>query len=481
MFAKHGPKQVPKNVRIGLLTLALAGAAAVPAQAQETAPAAEARPAAREFLPALEEGESARRAGNFTASVAAWLAADEYVRGWEDAARSAPRTLLEGAGALLINDKMRSYEGKDYERVALATRLALNHLALNNWPDARTEVRKMHEREAIIAELRALEVDELKAQAESNNIRTRTADLKGYPVDTLDSPAVSGLRNSYQNAFGHYLAGFVYEQAGDTSLAAAGYRQAIELRPGRDMLQEALAGLDERIRQPSPQATDTLIVIEAGQVPGLMSTTVPLPIPTHNGLVLVPASFPSLPAAAPNPLPATIRVDGAEVAVEALTSYDDMARRALKDELPGIIVRGSLRSLAKGLVTAEAQKRSGLLGSLIANVIAIASEQADDRMWRSLPSHVGIARLRLAPGRHTLNLGGASGEVEVGGAYSLLATRQDGNSLFVSAATTPAVPEPVRVVASQAPLAGAAETPPAAAKSATKAGSGKGKSKGKAQ
>jgi uncharacterized protein len=33
-------------------------------------------------------------------------------------------------------------------------------------------------------------------------------ELNGYPVETLEDPAVLALKNGYQNALSHYLVGF---------------------------------------------------------------------------------------------------------------------------------------------------------------------------------------------------------------------------------------------------------------------------------
>ena len=73
------------------------------------------------------------------------------------------------------------------------------------------------------------------------------SELNGYPVETIDNPAVNALSNSYQSALSHYLAGFVYEALGEPSLAAPGYRLANELQPDHPLLEEALRGLDARV------------------------------------------------------------------------------------------------------------------------------------------------------------------------------------------------------------------------------------------
>ena len=45
----------------------------------------------------------------------------------------------------------------------MSNRLTASHLAMGEWDKARTEVKKMHEREAIIAEFRAKDLEKAKA------------------------------------------------------------------------------------------------------------------------------------------------------------------------------------------------------------------------------------------------------------------------------------------------------------------------------
>jgi len=414
----------------------------------------------KNFLYFLEKGELLRLKGAYAESRDAWLSADEFVRQWEEEAKHSPEKLLGNIGAVLINDKTRRYDGADYEKVALAARLALDHAVLGDWDNARIEVRKMHEREAVIAEFRAREVEKLKEQAEAKNIRTQVEDLKGYPVELLNSREVTGLRNSYQSAFGHYLAGFVYEVSGEPGLAAAGYRQAIELRPDVPMLKQALAGLDRRVRRPNPKFTDTLIVAESGKVPALKSVTIPIPVPGPHGFQFVPTSFPTIDSIQSGALPTALRLEnGKSVDLHGVTSFDSMARRELRDNLPGIIVRGTLRAIAKGAMQqAVARNDNTGFAGLLMMAANFVTESADERMWRSLPGQVALGRALLPPGKHTAELMTSHGprrvEFEVKGPYSIvvLRTSELGN-VFVAQAVTPEIaqakfvepkPEPAR-------------------------------------
>ncbi|WP_206678116.1 hypothetical protein, partial [Salmonella enterica] len=56
----------------------------------------------------------------------------------------------------IINDKIRRYDGYDYEKVMLTTQMALNQLAVNDFDGARADIKKTHERETLIARQREL-------------------------------------------------------------------------------------------------------------------------------------------------------------------------------------------------------------------------------------------------------------------------------------------------------------------------------------
>src|SRR5204863_7707897 len=129
-------------------------------------------------------------------------------------------------------------------------------LALGRMDDARVAIKQTHELEAQIALDRAKAIAEVEAEAQKRGAKTSFKELDGYPVQTIDNPEVNALRNGYQSALSHYLAGFVYESLGEPSLAAPGYRLANELQPNRPALEEALRGLDTRVRAPADGMVD---------------------------------------------------------------------------------------------------------------------------------------------------------------------------------------------------------------------------------
>ena len=311
----------------------------------------------KDLLFYFEMGEFQRLALRYGESLTAWQGAEGRVQAWEDAARADPARVAGTALSYIVNDKLRPYEGQDYEKVMLTTRMAMDDLAQGQWQNARVAIKRTHEREAVIAAVRGHEQEQIEEEARKRGAHAGFKDLNGYPVQTIDSPEVNSLRNSYQSAFSHYLAGFVYEALNEPSLAAAGYRNAIELRPNVPMLEQALAGLDQRVAAPDDGKTDVLFEIEAGLVPARVSQQFSLPIPINERWVLVSASFPVLRSRGEAFVPSQLRVEGFDPLVPVqITSVDAMARRALRDEMPGLILRTFIRSITKATAQYQVER-----------------------------------------------------------------------------------------------------------------------------
>lgn len=249
----------------------------------------------KDLLYFLEKGELLRSKGDIQGSLTTWSQADRTVVEWEESVRADPGKYLSEFGSLLVNDRVRRYEGYDYEKVMLTTQMAVNHLAQGDFEAARIEIKKTHEREAVIAELRDKEYLQREEEAEKQGITAQLKDLQGYPVESLNAPEVVNLKNSYQSAFSHYLSGFVYEALGEPGLAAPGYRKAIELRPESPMLEQALLDLDTSDKRDTEES-DVLLIVQTGLAPARNSIRIPLPIPTSNGLIIAPLSFPVIEA-----------------------------------------------------------------------------------------------------------------------------------------------------------------------------------------
>jgi hypothetical protein len=112
-----------------------------------------------------------------------------------------------------------------------------------------------------------------------------------------------------------------------------------------------------------------------------------------------------------------------------------MSRRALRDDMPGIIVRTTVRAVSRGV----AQKKLNEVNPLAGLAVGIASaitEGADTRTWRTLPDQTLVARLRLKPGEHNLVLpstvGGTHVRLDIDRPYQVVTLRAIGNQVYAS-------------------------------------------------
>ncbi|MFJ3482513.1 COG3014 family protein [Pseudomonas sp. NPDC090202] len=408
----------------------------------------------KDLLYYFEKGELLRSKGDLNGSQVAWGRADQTVMAWEDSVKLDAGKYLAQFGSFLVNDKVRRYEGYDYEKVMLTTQMALNRLAQNDFDGARTEIKKTHEREAVIAELRDKEYLKSEDEAKTQGVTTQYKDLKGYPVESLDAPEVVGLKNSYQSAFSHYLAGFVYEALGEKDLAAPGYRQAAELRPNTPLLDQALLNLDAAGSKNASKDgnSEVLLVVQSGFAPARDSVRIPLPLPINNNLVITPLSFPVIKADNSTPFFNQVGLDGQPLNLTLLNSTTAMSRRALRDDMPGIIVRTTVRAISRGVAQKKLNDTNPLAGLAVGIASAIV-EGADTRTWRTLPDNTLVARVRLKPGEHQVvlpsSLGGTRVQLKIDRPYQVVTLRAIGNQVYadgLAAQVTPSVlPQAVAV------------------------------------
>jgi uncharacterized protein len=398
----------------------------------------------KDVLYYLELGMLHRLAGRYHESQKAWALAQARMEAPLPDALGQAAGLVRGISSYVVNDRLRAYAGHDYEHVMLLTYMALNHLALDEYDQARVAIKQAHELEASIAEQRAAQYAAVEESARQRGARSSFKELNGYPIETIDNPEVNALRNGYQSALSHYLAGFIYEALGEPSLAAPGYRLANELQPGQALLEEALRGLDERVGAPDDGTTDVLLIIASGSAPALQSRQFLLPVAIENKLILIANAFPVMSATSPAALPPMVMLDDRPLALAPIASVDLMARRRLKDDMPGIMLRATIRSALGATLQYQAQraaeKEHTLAMGLAAGIFTAGSAllaAADDRTWRALPSELAIARVRAPRGRHTLALetpaGPRSLSVTLSGRHAVIDLRLLRQQLFVSA------------------------------------------------
>ena len=112
-----------------------------------------------DLLYKFEHKELRRSDGNIAGSTESWLQADGVVRAWKTTCAPTPANCWKVLARFCSTTPTRKYEGRIMRKVMLNLGLALNHLTLNDWDSARIEIKKMHERQALIAEYQSQKLE----------------------------------------------------------------------------------------------------------------------------------------------------------------------------------------------------------------------------------------------------------------------------------------------------------------------------------
>ena len=156
---------------------------------------------------------------------------------------------------------------------------------------------------------------------------------------------------------------------------------------------------------PEPKAQEGAVVVwyEEGVAPPKRELFLPFPWPEAWYVLAIPY-YPQA-WIAPQPL----RISGSTLQTPLLsqpvTDVQALAGRALRDQLPVILLRQTLRAQSKHKLQQQGQQGGDLLGLLV-GAYNLFSESADLRSWLTLPRFVHIARLNLPVGEQTLMLDG---------------------------------------------------------------------------
>ncbi len=329
----------------------------------------------------MNRGMLLRMDGQLEASVEAFEEAKGVLGALEPVSISesvAEWTLAETAGA---------YQASVHERLLLHVMQMLNFLELGRTDAARVE---------------ALQVD-----------------LGLRRVDPTDGAAPHG-----GDAFARYLSGIVFEATGDRSDALIAYRRAAQRyealgRPVPRDLQVSLVRMldaldlpDERDRwaerfgmaswQPRPAGSgQLLVVVHSGLGPRLRERTVATQDPRSGQLYRV--SLPSVqrrgdPLRAVSLSAGERRVDG-----ERVEAVSDLVGDWLDARMPLLTARAISRNVARHQVAGQARDESQALGALV-NILGFLFEQADTRLWRTLPDSLWLVRVDLPAGEYAPEL-----------------------------------------------------------------------------
>ncbi|WP_240553649.1 hypothetical protein [Polynucleobacter campilacus] len=411
------------------------------------------------------------------------LAADQLVEQWEIVTSDKLKRSLTDVSSYILSEGLSSnYDPKPYEVSLLSQTIALNHLSQGRWNDAMVEAKKMAQREKVIEELIQRKVAAVSRveQQQQNNQNTRGAtsriqDIGGYPINLLDDEETRSLKNSYQNPAAYYLSGFIHESQGEASLAAPGYRLAIELRPSVNFFKTSIAKLDSNIaNQAKKTFADTLIIIDTGYMPKISPYQISQTINFGGNSKVVTLTFPVIEKSSDRFTPNFVQLGDRAANLELVSNIDAMARKNLKDEMPGYVLRASTRalvSLAAQFAADQAAQQSakrnnqnnqnnnaaiiGAIAGMITGYGLQAINVTDVRHWSTLPAQTYMARMGLPIGSSVLKFTLPSGvtqtqTINLLGGYNVVYIRMFRNSATVLTSNDPAaLPPKPQVLAPQ--------------------------------
>ena len=392
----------------------------------------------------LEHGTLMRMSVNYPQSNKDFINAQGFIDAWIDSFHNGTLgNVSDTMEASLINDKVLDYLAKDYEKVMILTYKSLNFMSVNDIDSSRVEIMRMYNLEDIIQNYRDSQYAKSAENAKHaprgfpSYDKFQSDNQNKYDFDAINSPEVMALKNSYQNAFSHYLAGFIFEALGEMSLARPGYVRARQLNPNNKIISQAIADIDTK-NLPDKNSTDLLLVEEVGHAPELKSVRFSIPFTLNRGqtscINAVTISFPELILSKENYKNINLSVDGIIEQTALFTDFNLMAARYLHDNLPNIFLRNTIRAAKDITLQQTLCSAGGSIGSLLAVIGGIVLGSADERTWSLLPSTINVKRIRLNKGEHVVRVtnNGRMHETKVNltGNYAILSYRVIGSEVY---------------------------------------------------
>ena len=310
-------------------------------------------------------------------------------------------SVSETAAALTLSENLRSYTPPLYERLLVHVYEGLDYLQLGQTDAARVEV---------------LQIDDL---------------LKRLYPSAAAAP-------NGGDAFPRYFSGLVFESRGEYSDAMIAYRQAYQAYKAAGMpdaaipadLKQSLCrfadylGLkDERDRYAkafglenwAPLQSDdpqgqVVFILSDGLGPEKDSKSAYLQNPLNGRFYNL--TLPVLQRREPGVSGADVVAGAGNARSQRVANIAADAIRQLDADKPKLLADEVARNVTRELAANAADRKGQGLGTLLSFVGAVM-DQADTRIWGTLPDNIQLARLRLAPGNYdvTVQLEGGAGRL----------------------------------------------------------------------
>ncbi|WP_139326876.1 COG3014 family protein [Shewanella sp. UCD-KL21] len=364
------------------------------------------------LLYAQEAGRVAQISGDFDASKNYYQQAIKAYQAFDDRAVISASDLTATASSLVLNDNAIPYRGPGYERIMLHQYQAFNYLFAGDAQGALIEVRRSNELQS--SEQARYQKSQKSVQAMANGTIDAELNKLGSAAGTVTS--------SFLNAYSYYTTGLLHELLGEPNDAYIDYRKAAQISPNNKYLQQDLVRLAKQLSMPQydefkrrwgdailPKQGQgqVVMVVERGFVPEKQSLTVPFTI-NGNWQTVSLATYQPYNQVIP---PSIIQGFGTVLKAQPIANIDALAINALKEDLPGSLVRQAARVYTKSEFTRSVESGSKRrnneadAAAILMQIFNVVTEQADRRSWLTLPRQAQIARQYIEPGAYQVSLG----------------------------------------------------------------------------
>ncbi|PTQ90636.1 hypothetical protein C8N29_10235 [Agitococcus lubricus] len=358
------------------------------------------------LLAHLEQGRLYQLAGNYALSEQQFKQALQQFDDLDQRATLSLSSGLEQSSALVSNDNLIPYQGNLFERIFAHQFQAFNYIAQGDKSAALVEMRR-----AQFFQDKARDKQAPPPPSELSNDANSTYQQRLGSTYEL----AQRVNSSTENAYSFYLAALLYEATGQLDDAYIDYKRALSIAPNNRFVQQDVARLATRLQRTDelkrfnlkpltanlPANTGTVVVLyEEGFVPAKEEIFLPFPWP-QSWYVL---AFPYYKQAWQATEPLSFSLNHQSLDSQLLADTQSLAAYALKEQIPSLLVRQTLRAQTKHKLQQEANDKGGAVLGLLVSAYNILSENADLRSWLTLPRSCQVARIQLSAGQYPLTL-----------------------------------------------------------------------------
>lgn len=384
----------------------------------------------------MDRGMTLHLAGRYQASNAMLEQAEEEVE------RLYTRRARTEAKAFLTDDSKLPYEGDPYEQTMINVIKALNYAAMGDWNEALVEARRIDHRLNVLADRAGAKDgyrDDGFARYLSGMLYEGAGDLNNAFI-------------AYRKAYDAYRNTRSWSHTSIPAMLRADLlrtSEAIPLTEEHDAYRREFPDVSWRPYAETKDLAQVIVVSYNGRAPRKEDQFIDLPVSldalnlvllnkaiggntnSHNrravesvlyGLnghivrVALPTLVPQKTQTAYGEVTASSANGTFGTKTELVHNLTALAEKSLADRLAAISMKAVARAVVKfalaegvgrGAQAAAGKDAGPLVGMLVgifAKAMAVASEEADKRSWRTLPDEIQLARLWLPPGEYELRV-----------------------------------------------------------------------------